>query len=201
MRGKASDYLLLVAVFAILALYPLINRFTTASVRTLSSPLDTRIPFVPISILPYLSFFVLIIWTLLSFLTGKVRLYRQMSYSIILVSIVTYSIYLSYQTRIVRPTVGEFGFIDNLVALLYSLDPPHSSFPSLHSSLSTIIALSWVRSPSRFRYLVVCWSIIIVVSTVMVKQHHLLDALGGIALGVVVLAGVVRLYSLVENRN
>lgn len=194
-----SDYLLLLSVFAVLALYPFINRFIQSDVHTLSSSLDSKIPFVPFSILPYLSFFLLIVWSLAVFLVEKERLYRQMCYSIIVVSLVSYSIYLSYQTRMTRPIITGFGLFDNLVSFVYRIDPPYSSFPSLHSSLSTVIAFLWFRSASKVKYLVLCWSVIIILSTLMVKQHHILDVLGGITLGIVISAVVMKVYNAFEN--
>ncbi len=199
MEKKASNLFLLLLVFAVLSLYVHINRFTNSSAHIYSIPLDARIPFVPIAIVPYLSFFLLMPWTLFSFLSDRERLYRQMCYSIMGVCLVSYSIYLLYQTTIIRPAITKLGLIDSLVSFVYTVDPPYSCFPSLHSSISTIIAVYWLRSVSRAKYPVLFWSAIIILSTLMTKQHHLLDVVGGITLGILISAVVVRLSDLIRN--
>jgi membrane-associated phospholipid phosphatase len=201
MEKRTSNLFLLLLVFVVLTLYIQINRFTNSSAHVHSIPLDARIPFVPLAIVPYLSFFLLMPWTLFSFLSEREQLYRQMCYSIIIVCLVSYSIYLLYQTTITRPTVTELGFIDSLVSFVYRIDPPYSCFPSLHSSISTIIAVHWVRSRSRTKYLVLFWSVIIIVSTLMTKQHYLLDVVGGITLGILISAVVARLSGFVGSHQ
>lgn len=201
MEKKVSNLSLLLLVFVILALYVHINRFTNSNAHIHSIPLDASIPFVPFAIVPYLSFFLLMPWSLFSFLAERERLYRQMCYSIMIVCVVSYSIYLLYQTTIIRPVVAELGLIDSLVSFVYRIDPPYSCFPSLHSSISTIIAVHWLRSVSRVKYFVLFWSVAIIVSTLMTKQHYLLDVAGGITLGILISAVIVRLSNLIQRHE
>lgn len=201
MEKKTSNLFLLFIVSAVLLLYIPINRCTNSNAHIHSIFLDARIPFVPFAIVPYLSFFLLLPWSLFSFLTEKERSYRQMCYSIVIVCLVSYSVYLLHQTTTIRPVVTELGLINSLVSFVYTIDPPYSCFPSLHSSISTIIAMCWLRSSSRVRYFVLFWTIIIILSTLMAKQHHLLDVVGGIALGALIFTAIVRLFNLIQNHK
>jgi membrane-associated phospholipid phosphatase len=201
MEKRLPDIFLLLAVFTIISLYVPINSYTNSSANVLSLPLDGRIPLIPLFVVPYLSFFLFLPWTLLSFMVTRNKLYREMCYSLMIASFVSYAIYMLYHTTIVRPHVTGLGIASRLVAFLYLVDPPFSCFPSLHSSLSTIAVVHWFRSASRVRYVVLTWGVLIIVSTVMIKQHHILDALGGIALGLLSSYGVARLFSRVLSRG
>jgi membrane-associated phospholipid phosphatase len=72
-----------------------------------------------------------------------------------------------------------------MIRSIYAADQPYNDFPSLHTSLSTIIAIHWWRFDRRIGVAAAVWTALIVASTVLVKQHYLADVGGGL-----VLAGV-----------
>jgi membrane-associated phospholipid phosphatase len=201
MERKTSNLFLVMIVFLVLSLYIPINRLTNSSGHIYNFRIDARIPFIPMAILPYLSFFLLMPWTLFVFLAERERLYREMAYSIMSACVVSYTAYFLYQTTIIRPNVASMGFINELVALVYMIDPPYSCFPSLHTSISTILAVYWLRSPSRVKYFVLPWSLTIILSTLMTKQHHLLDVIGGIALGAVISLVAAKLHRVSQGER
>jgi membrane-associated phospholipid phosphatase len=63
---------------------------------------------------------------------------------------------------------------------VYALDPPYNDFPSLHTSLSAIVAVSWCRTYRRASVVVAVWCSLIVASTVLIHQHYLADVAGGL---------------------
>jgi membrane-associated phospholipid phosphatase len=75
-----------------------------------------------------------------------------------------------------------------MVRSIYAADQPYNDFPSLHTSLSTIIAIHWWRLDRRIGIPAAIWTALIVASTVLVKQHYLADLAGGL-----LLAGVTSL--------
>lgn len=201
MEKRLPDIFLLLAVFIVISLYVPINSYTNSSANVFSLPLDEKIPLVPTFVVPYLSFFLFLPWTLFSLMITKSRLYRETCYSLMIASFVSYAVYMLCHTTIIRPHVVGCGIAGRLVAFLYLIDPPFSCFPSLHSSLSTIAVLYWFRSGSRARYVVLTWGVLIILSTVMVKQHHILDALGGIVLGLLSSYAVARLLNRILSRG
>ena len=201
MERKTSNLFLVMIVFLVLSLYIPINRFTNSSGHIYNFRIDARIPFIPMAILPYLSFFLLLPWTLFVFLAERERLYREMAYSIMSACAVSYTVYFVYQTTIIRPNVASLGLINELVSLVYLIDPPYSCFPSLHTSISTILAVYWLRSPSRVKYFVLPWALVIIMSTLMTKQHHLLDVIGGIALGAVISLVAAKLRAIGQGES
>ena len=57
MEKRLPDIVLLLAVFIVILLYVPINSYTNSSANILSLPFDSKIPLVPVFIVPYLSFF------------------------------------------------------------------------------------------------------------------------------------------------
>lgn len=83
-----------------------------------------------------------------------------------------------------------------MFAALYSFDPPHNLFPSLHIALRTLLASVFLRAfGGPWRWLTHAWFSLIGISTLVTWQHHLVDVLGGFWLGFIAL----HLYRFDEN--
>jgi membrane-associated phospholipid phosphatase len=65
---------------------------------------------------------------------------------------------------------------------VYAGDNPYNDFPSLHTSLSTLVAFHWFRVDRRLGIAVAIWTALIVASTVLIKQHNVADVAGGLLL-------------------
>jgi membrane-associated phospholipid phosphatase len=66
---------------------------------------------------------------------------------------------------------------------IHEVDAPHNLVPSLHVVFTAVIALAcahFAREP--FRCLLWAWLVLIVSSTVLVHQHHLIDVLAALLL-------------------
>ena len=72
-----------------------------------------------------------------------------------------------------------------LFDMLHRLDKPYNTAPSLHVSLSTLIMLATNHSvvSRRLRTALLLWLCIIMLSVVLVHQHHLMDVVTGWILG------------------
>ncbi len=76
-----------------------------------------------------------------------------------------------------------FGVYATLFRWLQTVDGPYNSFPSLHVSITTLSTLACYDWHKKHAWLLI-WPPLVAISTVLIKQHHLLDVVGGIALGV-----------------
>jgi membrane-associated phospholipid phosphatase len=122
---------------------------------------------------------------LLAFLFLRVRVYRSAAITMIIVWFISYACYFFIQSYIARPVITGTDPFSALVRSIYAGDQPYNDFPSLHTSLSTIIAIHWWRVDRRIGVPAAIWTALIVMSTVLIKQHYLADVAGGL-----VLAGV-----------
>lgn len=80
-------------------------------------------------------------------------------------------------------------------ALLYALDHPFNCAPSLHVTYSTLLIGAVARrSPAWLQAALAAWLLLIIASTVLTHQHHLLDILAALLL-------VGALHLVIANRK
>jgi hypothetical protein len=145
---------------------------------------DRQIPFVPWTIVPYLS---IVVFFLLSFFvhTDRIELQRHVN-RLLLVLLVSLACYALFPLRFTleRPPVG--GIFEPIYGLLAACDRPYNRAPSLH--ISTLVVL-WARfapclSPVQ-RACLQTWFLLIAGSVLTTYQHHVIDIPGGVAVGIV----------------
>lgn len=100
-----------------------------------------------------------------------------------------YVTYGYYQTVVTRPDMEPTGLGGQLVSFVYRNDNPYNAFPSLHTALSAICAQCFYRRP-KTAWVMIGWAGLIIISTVLIKQHYLADLMAGL-----LLAGLTFLIS------
>ena len=148
----------------------------------LRTSLDQALPVVPIFAIPYVSLIPYIGVSLLVFLFVRARVYRSAAITMIIVWFVSYAFYFFLQSYIDRPHITGNDPFSAMIRSIYASDQPYNDFPSLHTSLSTVIAIHWWRLDRRIGIPAAIWTALIVASTVLVKQHYLADVAGGLVL-------------------
>ncbi len=140
------------------------------------------IPFVPWTIVPYLS--ILVFFPLSFFVDGDRKELRRHVNRVILVLVNSLACYALFPLRFTfeRPLVdGPFG---PFYALLETFDLPYNRAPSLHIS---VLVLVWARlTPRLSAFQCVClkaWFFLIAGSVLTTYQHHVIDIPGGILVG------------------
>jgi membrane-associated phospholipid phosphatase len=151
----------------------------------LRTPLDAALPVVPLFAIPYVSLIPYIGVSLIAFLFIRVRVYRSAAITMIIVWFVSYACFFFLQSYIERPNIAGTDPFSAMVRGIYASDRPYNDFPSLHTSLSTIIAMHWWRVDRRAGIAATVWTALIVMSTVLIKQHYLADVAGGLAVGAI----------------
>lgn len=171
---------LLVAWYATSLVYDLLNHGPYR--LFLKTPLDDAIHVVPLFVIPYDSLVPFIAASMLAFLVFRIRVLRSASLAMIATWAVSYAIYFFLQSYVDRPHLVGGDLLTRMVGDVYASDQPYNDFPSLHTSLSTILAIHWWRVDRRIGLPVALWTALIVASTVFVKQHYVADVAGGLVL-------------------
>ncbi|RME75751.1 MAG: phosphatase PAP2 family protein [Planctomycetota bacterium] len=162
--------------------YFVINRWSVGRpAHSLHTVLDTWFPFSPPWQVFYFGYLFFLLIPVL--MIRDVRLLGRAVAAFVFVQLVAYAIFLVYPVRMHRPT--DFAITDVFtwgVAFTYFVDPPYNCFPSLHLGNAVLTALIAWRLDRKVGGWFLLGAALIALSTVFVRQHYVLDVLGGAAL-------------------
>lgn len=170
---------------------------TPDQARELKILLDDKIPFIARSVWIYLLIFPSALIPL--FVVRCQRLFRRTAVAYaaaISFSLICFAVFpvTSARLRVDQASLDLTGASDWAVATLYSIDPPYNLFPSLHLAIAVLAAFAAWKAARVYGAATFVTLVFIGVSVCTVKQHVVLDAIGGIALGALVAAPLLRPY-------
>jgi hypothetical protein len=174
--------------------------------------LDKRVPFIPITVWPYLG---LLAWVFI--ITPVVLRRRKTLYQLITAAIISaafnFFVFIVMPLNYPRPIITASGAILNawgspvidfpwdpvskqFVHLMYYIDPASCTFPALHVTYPTLFALALYQE-SKFwgKHLAVCAAVLLV-TTWTTKQHFILDGLVGALTACIGYAVALRTWTL-----
>lgn len=168
----------------------LLERKVTTDFTALNSPIDDMIPFIPFFIIPYiLWFFYVAASAVYFFLVSQRDFVKLMSFLITGMTVYLIICYVFPNgLRDFRPAQldTESPFY-GMVSWLYATDTSTNVFPSIHvyNSIGVHIAISLSdkihHKAVKIGSLILC--ILICLSTIFMKQHALIDVIGGCVMG------------------
>ena len=186
---KSKSYWLSLSLMLSLAVMGLFYDILNSPERgfvILNSSLDRIIPYVPAMSIPYLGWYPFV-FGVLAYLCAKDRLtYYRVLLSMNISVWICYLIYFNFQTMVPRPELTGTGLGASVLGWLYSQDRPYNCFPSIHSLHSYLVMRAVLSVPSirkPIKLLVAGGAATIILSTLMIKQHVIYDALGAVILG------------------
>ena len=147
--------------------------------------LDDVIPFNEFFLIFYVSWYFLIVGSLVYFLLYNVENFKNMQTYIIITQVIAMAIYIIFPSRQdLRPEVfPRDNVLTQLMGFIYTVDTNTGVCPSLHVGYSLGIASTWLREksvPKAFRVFIVVWAAFICLSVAFVKQHSVVDILAAI---------------------
>ena len=153
------------------------------------SPLDDFIPFVEYFIIPYYMWFAFIaVAVFYFFFTDKAGFYRVASFLIIGMTAFLLICTFFPNGLNLRPAVfARDNFCVDLVRFLYKADTPTNVLPSIHvfNTLGVLIAISHSDRIRNHRFVLAfsyMLGILIILSTVFLKQHSVTYVIAALAL-------------------
>lgn len=194
LKDNYKHLLFMLAIPAVSGFYPLFNN-TKNGFQVVETSIDRMIPFVEEFIIPYIAWYPFIILTMIYLCIKDKRVYYRTLVSLIIGFLVSFFIFYVFQTHVPRPTVEGNDIFSKLVRLIYANDKPYNAFPSLHVLESHLMvmgvhALAKENRSKKVLLLVDFTSIMIILSTQFVKQHVIIDVIGGIYLAEVIFNAV-----------
>src|SRR3954470_11424699 len=167
-----------------LVVYGWCNWFTAhrSSVPTLFFEWERAIPFVPLMIAPYMSIDLFFIAA--PFLCRTNRELATFSKRIAAAILIGGICFLLFPLRFAFDRPNAEGWLGALFDWFRGMDQPYNLLPSLHIALRTILAELYARhTRGVLRFASNIWFVLIGLSAVLTYQHHIMDVVGGFALG------------------
>lgn len=135
--------------------------------------LDGYIPFVPMSIFAYYLYYVWVLW-MVPVVRERDRFYHAIAAFTVL-QVAALITFVQFPSFMVRPNpVGE-GLAIRLVQLMYKADQGFNLLPSLHVGHAVLVTLFYYTYKRELFPLILAGTVLIAVSTVLVKQHYVID--------------------------
>lgn len=185
MKDIILNLSLLLTIPLLSIVYGLLNN-PNRGVYSLVTDIDRIIPFNKFFIIPYVLWYFYIFIVFIYFFFKDKKLYHKTLLAYNLGMIACFIIYYLFQTTTPRPVLNGNDFFTKLIFYIYSNDQPFNCFPSIHSLSSYLMiaaALKLEKSNKWVNILIGTISLLIILSTLFIKQHVLLDALSAIILG------------------
>src|SRR4030042_1913257 len=193
-------FILLLVILLLASAYFLLNK-PRGSGHILETAIDDWIPLIPAFIFPYISLYALLAVSLWRFWKADIRVFKLAALAVFIDLALSYLIYVFFQTGIERPVITGSDISSDVLRWVYSVDEPFNAFPSLHTSLSALCALLWRKAGSNIWLIILLWAVLIIASTVLVKQHYIVDVFGGVAVAILSYYGATKLASLMGRRQ
>lgn len=170
----------------------------------LASSIDDKIPFLTVFIYPYISWYVMLaIIPMIMYIAKPQNMYKYAATCIISV-LIAFVIFALFPTTVNRPEVTGTDITSCITRLIFNMDtPPLCCLPSMHCALCFMFILYTIDikeiKPS-IKLVITLWSIIVMMSTLYIKQHVIYDVI--LALPLVILSHIIcvkfKLYTYIE---
>lgn len=162
----------------------LINGFRTPA--DVSLPIDAAIPLVPEWTFIYA--FTFLFWGAGLIMTArqeKPLCYRLLG-CVVTAELICMVFFLLLPSYVIRPELEVDGLSSWMLSVIYSMDEPTNCFPSMHCLLTYMVFRQSLHCDSVRPWMKVfagLVTVLVCLSTVFVKQHVVLDVIGGLACG------------------
>ena len=151
-------------------------------------PFDLVIPLVPEFIWIYHSFFAVIIISFLGLMKSKKLFFACLGGFFVASGVLSlfYIILPSYYPRELWP-VSMSSISDWLLIKTREIDAPNNTLPSGHNTFSWMLAFFMTKAScaKKFKWLTPAyftWAALVTASTLLLKQHYIVDTISGIIL-------------------
>lgn len=173
-----------ITLIVIQSIFYAFSRCIQGEAHLLGNVIDEAIMFNVYAIIPYsLWYFMLVIVPYYLYKKDKNNFIKYII-SYLLVTIIANIIFVAYPTTVIRPGVLGITYIEKFANFIFKIDTPIvNCFPSLHCAISMLWIL-YVDTSSKTsllsKILTTFICVCIMASTLIIKQHVVIDAISGI---------------------
>jgi len=190
---KKIDFKILLITIALAIFEAVIFFFTKPFIQNpyvLGSSLDSKIPFVQHFIWIYVFWYSMLIAVPYYIAKKNISSYYKYVITFIITTLIAGIIFVAFPNCVIRADVQGTDIASKLVKIIYSLDDPGiNCLPSIHCLYSFLFIFAIFdtkdKSPIWMKITITILSILVVLSTLFIKQHVIYDAIAAFVIGII----------------
>lgn len=163
----------------------------------LNNAIDDRIPFIPSFVIFYVMWYLFLILIPLLILKYNKKVFDKYIVVSILYAILEGIIFILFPTTMNRQPLVVTDISTWVVDIIYKVDTPVCNlFPSAHCAFSILFIISILdvkEVKKEYKILIIISSLLIILSTLFIKQHVVIDVLGALL--------IVPIYYILRKRK
>jgi len=157
----------------------------------LGSMLDNKIPFIPQFVWIYVFWYTMLFWVPYYIFTKNKDSFYKYVLTFVITTLIAGIIFVSFPNTVVRANITNSNLSSQIVKIIYLLDAPAiNCLPSIHCLYSFLFIFAILdtksNSPKWMKTLVTTLSILVVLSTLFIKQHVVYDAIIAFVIGIII---------------
>jgi len=139
---------------------------------------DNHIPLIPIFSIPYIGYYPYIIMTIILLWNSKYINIFFITY--IFISVLASIFWFFIPNGVKRPKINNNDIFSKITRYIHKFDGDTNGFPSAHIYATLICSYFLLILFPEYSLIIWTINLLICASTILIKQHYILDILGGI---------------------
>ncbi len=158
-----------------------VAKLTPFSYHVVNMPIDDHISFIPIFVISYVSWYIMLLLIPFIYYKSDQKTYRSYIVTLVVSLIISFFIFFFYPTTLIRPNIEVVDITTLIIKLIYLIDTPAlNCMPSAHCIIAFLFIFTIIKCKnvhSLTKILIIIHSITVVMSTLFIKQHVFIDVL------------------------
>ena len=197
LKENKNRIIILFGVFIFQSLIYFITKLFQNNPVYLNNAIDDRIPFIPSFVIFYVMWYLFLILIPLLILKYNKKVFDKYIVVSILYAILEGIIFILFPTTMNRQPLVVTDISTWVVDIIYKVDTPVCNlFPSAHCAFSILFIISILdvkEVKKEYKILIIISSLLIILSTLFIKQHVVIDVLGALL--------IVPIYYILRKRK
>lgn len=197
LKENKNRIIILFGAFIFQSLIYFITKLFQGNPVYLNNAIDDRIPFIPSFVIFYVMWYLFLILIPLLILKYNKKVFDKYIVVSIVYAILEGIIFILFPTTMNRQPLVVTDISTWIVDIIYKVDTPVCNlFPSAHCAFSILFIISILdvkEIKKEYKILIIISSLLIILSTVFIKQHVVVDVLGALL--------IVPIYYILRKRK
>lgn len=197
LKENKNRIIILFGAFIFQSLIYFITKLFQNNPVYLNNAIDDRIPFIPSFVVFYVMWYLFLILIPLLILKYNKKVFDKYIVVSIVYAILEGIIFILFPTTMNRQPLLVTDISTWIVDIIYKVDTPVCNlFPSAHCAFSILFIISILdvkEIKKEYKILIIISSLLIILSTVFIKQHVVVDVLGALL--------IVPIYYILRKRK